>query len=72
VVFTNSVPGLKKAVLSLDEKTSTVVNELGARTSGLSRILSRDRGAQVQPVELIRQPEVKPFHKKDPGLELMR
>ena len=72
VVFTNSVPGLRQAVLSVDEKTSTVENELGVKIGRLSTRSVMVGEAAVRPVEVSRQPSVRPRIKKEPELELRR
>jgi conjugative relaxase-like TrwC/TraI family protein len=72
VVFTNSVPGLKQAVLSVDEKTSTVENSLGVKIGRLSARSVTVSDIAVRPVEVTKQLSIRPHIKKEPELELGR
>jgi conjugative relaxase-like TrwC/TraI family protein len=72
VVFTNSVSGLKKAVLSVDEKTSTIENRLTREIAGFYGKLTRDMATVIKPAREIKQPQVRSVQKFDPGLELKR
>ena len=73
MVFTNSLPGLKQAVVSVDEKSSTVGNKLLSRLQRETRAMQggpkEPSGVVSQPV---RQPEPGVPGRVPPGLELER
>jgi len=71
-VYTNSVAGLKQAVLSVDEKTSTIENTLDRKMAERSGKLASDITASVQPVKTFSKPQLRPEKKIDPGRELQR
>jgi len=71
VVFTNSVPGLKKAVLSVDEKTSTIGSETARKMEGYSEKLDRDTALPIQE-KATGKPQIRVLKQKDPGRELKR
>jgi conjugative relaxase-like TrwC/TraI family protein len=73
VVFTNSVVGLKQAVLSVDEKTSTVDNKLLSRIEkGIGVVRERTRTPPNALPQKDKQSEMKVPVKVRPGLELKR
>lgn len=79
-LYTNSLTGLKRAVLSVDQKTSTVGKDLTARVNRFSKCLRSGREDLERAALAIKRPEpkpklmpaVKPVFKADPGLELKR